>query len=326
MTARAPLDAVGDDALDTLITIRDWTRVAMSRFQAAGLVYGHGTETALDEAAFLILHTLRLPIDQLEPFLDARLLRSERAAVLAIIEARIATRKPAPYLTNEAWIQGHSFYVDERVIVPRSYLGELLAEERIDGLVPDADAVTRVLDLCTGSGCLAILAALAFPRAQVDAVDISPDAVAVARRNVADYGLDQRVALHAGDLFGPLGDRRYHLIVSNPPYVDRQGMADLPPEYAHEPTLALAAGEDGLDIVRKILPVVARHLTADGVLVLEIGRCRPAFESSFLELQPTWLETAASRDQVLLLTAEGLRSLAGGQTSHAPRKRGNKTR
>jgi ribosomal protein L3 glutamine methyltransferase len=312
MSFRVSNVALDDTVLDELVTIRDWLRFAVSRFEAAGLVYGHGTSTALDEAAFLILHTLHLPIDQLEPFVDARLSRPERIAVRDIIQARITTRKPAPYLTNEAWIQGQSFYVDERVIVPRSFIGEMLGGG-LAGLVNDAGAIERVLDLCTGSGCLAVLAALAFPNARVDAVDISADALAVAARNVGDYGLQNRVTLHCGDLFEPLQTQRYDLILTNPPYVDAPGMAALPPEYAHEPVLALAAGQDGLDIARRIIATAPVHLQPGGGLLMEIGRCRPAFESAFPNLEPIWIETEASLDEVLWLTAGQLGSGTGMQ-------------
>lgn len=319
MTYRAPAGPLDDAALDELVTIRDWLRLAVSRFEAAGLVYGHGTSSALDEAAFLILHTLHLPIDQLEPFVDARLTRSERRCVRDIIQARIATRKPAPYLTNEAWIQGHSFYVDERVLVPRSFIGELLATG-LDGLIDDPGTIRHILDLCTGSGCLAILAALAFPDATVDAVDTSSDALAVAARNVADYGLDERVTLHQGDLFAPLAGRRYDVILTNPPYVDAQGMRDLPPEYANEPALALAAGHDGLDVVRRIIAGTSGHLTPTGGLLAEIGRCRPAFERGYPNLDPFWMETETSRDEVLWLTAGQLRALGSHAATRSPKK------
>ena len=312
MTYRVAMIPMDDSILDELVTIRDWLRLAVSRFEAAGLVYGHGTSSALDEAAFLILHTLNLPVDQLEPFVDARLTRPERKAVRDILQARITTRKPAPYLTNEAWIQGHSFYVDERVLVPRSFIGELLATG-LEGLVDDPDAVGRILDLCTGSGCLAILAALAFPDAAVDAVDLSADALAVAARNVADYGLSERVTLHEGDLFAPLAGRRYDVILTNPPYVDAQGMTDLPPEYAKEPALALAAGHDGLDVVRRLMVAASSHLTPSGGLLVEIGRCRQAFERAYPTLDPVWVETETSRGEVLWVTAEQL----GAEISHA---------
>jgi ribosomal protein L3 glutamine methyltransferase len=296
---------MADDTLDTLISIRDWLRYAVSRFQEARLVYGHGTTTALDEAAFLILHTLHLPVDQLEPWLDARLTQAERAAVADIITQRVTTRKPAPYLTHEAWIQGHSFYVDERVIVPRSYLGELL-HAGLDGVIPAPDAVSSILDLCTGSGCLAILAALAFPTAEVDATDLSADALEVAQRNVDDYGLATQVVLIQSDLFAGLGARRYDLILTNPPYVSAEAVANFPPEYAAEPVLAHAGGDDGLDIVRRILAEAGRHLNPGGTLVVEFGTGREILEAEYPGLPFLWLDTANAQAEVFALTAEAL--------------------
>lgn len=291
--------------LAQLITLRDWLRFAVSRFNAAGLVYGHGTSTALDEAAFLILHTLHLPIDQLEPWMDCRLLEGERQALQQIIEKRIATRKPAPYLINRAWVQGHAFYVDERVIVPRSYIGELIAGD-LEGMVPDTASVGSVLDLCTGSGCLAVLAAHRFEDAKIDAADISRDALAVAAINVRDYGLEDRIALVASDLFDGLAGRRYDLILSNPPYVDADAVAAFPPEYAAEPELAHAGGVDGLDIVRRILTEASKHLTSDGVLVVEIGRGRERLERAFPKLPFLWLDTADSAGEVFALARSDL--------------------
>ena len=290
----------------TLLTVRDWLRYATSRFTQAGLVYGHGTASALDEAAYLILHTLHLPIDQLDPWLDARLTLDERHALEAIVATRIATRKPAPYLTNEAWVQGHAFYVDERVIVPRSYIGELMGGG-LEGVVADLDGVERVLDLCTGSGCLAVLAALRFPGATVDAIDVSADALAVAERNVAAYGLGERIALVRSDLFTGLAGRTYDLILSNPPYVSAGAVAAFPPEYAAEPVLAHAGGKDGLDLVRRILAEAGRHLTADGTLVVEIGTGRDILQAEFPRLPFLWLDTAESEGEVFALTTKDLK-------------------
>jgi ribosomal protein L3 glutamine methyltransferase len=297
---------------DELATVRDWLRYAVSHFRAAGLSYGHGTGNALDEAAYLILHTLHLPIDQLDPWLDARLPADERRAVREIIDKRIATRKPASYLTNEAWIQGHAFYVDERVIVPRSYIGELLCRQMAEpagewSLGFDPGPVSRVLDLCTGSGCLAILAALAFAQAAVDASDISPDALAVAARNVADYGLQDRITLALSDLFAAHGGQRYDLILANPPYVDAEAVAAFPPEYAAEPLIAHTGGDDGLDIVRRILAEAGEHLSPTGTLVVEIGRGREILEQEFPHLPFLWLETAESEGEVFALAAQALR-------------------
>jgi ribosomal protein L3 glutamine methyltransferase len=299
-----------EDLERELITLRDWLRYAVSTFNAAGLVYGHGAATALDEAAFLLLHTLHLPIDQLEPWLDARLSMAERRALREIIDKRITTRKPAPYLTNAAFVQGHAFYVDERVIVPRSYIGELLGKS-LAGVVDDRDAIGRVLDLCTGSGCLAILAALAFPNASVDASDLSLDALAVAERNVADYGLGDRIALIQSDLFVELSGRRYDLILANPPYVSAAALAAFPPEYAAEPELAHAGGTDGLDVVRRILDEASKHLTEDGALVVEVGSGRNILERDYPHLPFLWLDTAESEGEVFALFAADLRKFTG---------------
>ena len=282
-------------------TVRDWLRYAVSRFRAADLCYGHGTSNAIDEAAYLILHTLKLPVDQLEPWLDARLLLAERQALESVIEKRITTRKPASYLTHEAWIQGHSFYVDERVIVPRSYLGELLAG-RLSGIVEDPDGIERTLDIGTGSGCLAILAALAFPAASIDASDISADALKVAERNVRDYGLEDRITLLQSDLFAAVAGRRYDLILANPPYVREDAIAAFPPEYAAEPRLAHAGGADGLQVVRRILAAAADHLSAHGVLLVEIGSGRALLEQQCPDLAFLWLDSATSEGEVLALT------------------------
>jgi ribosomal protein L3 glutamine methyltransferase len=288
-----------------LLTVRDWLRYAVSRFGEAGLVYGHGTATAFDEAAFLILHTLRLPIDQLAPWLDARLLPSERRALADIVERRISTRVPAPYLTNEAWIGGFSFYVDERVIVPRSYIGELIGEG-LGNLISDPGTVRRILDLCTGSGCLAILAAHAFLDAKVDASDISRDALAVAERNVADYALEDRIELVVSDLLDGLTGRHYDLILANPPYVSEAAIAAFPPEYAAEPTAAHAGGGDGLDIVRRILKQAGDYLAPQGTLVVEIGTGREVLEHEYPSLPFLWLDTADSQGEVFALQRRSL--------------------
>jgi ribosomal protein L3 glutamine methyltransferase len=295
-----------DELEQTLVTVRDWLRYATSRFTQAGLAFGHGTASALDEAAYLILHTLHLPIDQLDPWLDARLTLDERKALEAIVAKRITTRKPAPYLTNEAWVQGHAFYVDERVIVPRSYIGELMGDG-LEGVVADPDRVESVLDLCTGSGCLAVLAALRFPQARVDASDVSADALAVAERNVTAYGLGERIELVRSDLFAGLAGRTYDLILSNPPYVSAEAVAAFPPEYAAEPVLAHAGGEDGLDLVRRILAEAGRHLTADGTLVVEIGTGRDILQAEFPRLPFLWLDTAESEGEVFALKAKDLK-------------------
>jgi ribosomal protein L3 glutamine methyltransferase len=286
-----------------LFTIRDLLRFAVTRFEQAGVSYGHGADTAFAEAVFLIGEHLRLPRDGLELFLDARLTLVERQEIVGLIEQRIASRKPASYLVNRAYIGDFAFYVDERVIVPRSFIGELLCSGRLGeaGLIADDDAITRILDLCTGSGCLAILAAIAFPNSRIDAVDISADALAVARRNVDDYGLADRIELHEGDLFAPLAERRYDLIVTNPPYVAHDTIASLPAEYRHEPALALAGGADGLAVVRQILGDAPQHLTAAGGLLCEIGEGRDLLEHEFPRLPFFWLDTETSEGEVFWL-------------------------
>ena len=288
-----------------LQTLRDLIRYAVSRFHASQIALGHGSDNTWDEAVYLVLHRLHLPPDLLDPFLDARVLAKERQRVLDLIDRRVAQRVPAAYLTQEAWLRGHRFYVDQRVIVPRSPIAELLDE----GLAPwvgDPQAVSRVLDMCTGSGCLAILAALAFPFATVDAVDLSADALDVARRNVQDYQLEDRLTLHQSNLFTALPEAEYDVILCNPPYVNSQSMDALPAEYRAEPFLALAGGEDGMDLVRRILQAAPQYLSAEGFLVLEIGHERAHFEAAFPHLEPMWLATEESSDQLLLLTREQL--------------------
>jgi ribosomal protein L3 glutamine methyltransferase len=286
-------------------TVRDLLRFAVSRFTEAQLAFGHGSANAYDEAAYLILHTLHLPLDTLDPFLDARLLDTEIDAVLKVIERRAAERVPAAYITQEAWMHGRRFHVDERVIVPRSFIGELL-EDGLQPYVADPDEVSAVLELCTGSGCLAILASDAFPNADIDAVDISTDALQVAHQNVAEYGLDDRVALFEGDLFAPLPERRYDVIIANPPYVNSDSMQALPAEYRHEPQLALAGGADGMDIVRRIIGQARNWLTDEGVLVIEIGNERANVEAAFGGLDLLWLSTSGGDDSVFLIQASDL--------------------
>lgn len=292
-------------ARQELLTLRDLIRYGVSRLNAAQVALGHGSDNAWDETVYLVLHALHLPLDTLEPFLDARVLTEERNRVLELIDRRVTERVPAAYLTNEAWLRGHRFYVDARVIVPRSPIAELL-DEGLSPWVQDAQAVDSVLDMCTGSGCLAILSALAFPYAQVDAVDVSPGALEVARRNVDDYGLGDRLALYQSDLFDSLPERQYDVIVCNPPYVNSGSMDVLPQEYRHEPHLALAGGADGMDLVRRILQAAPRYLSENGVLVLEIGHERDFFDAAFPELSPVWLDTEEASDQLLLLTREQL--------------------
>jgi ribosomal protein L3 glutamine methyltransferase len=294
-----------DTLAQSLTTLRDLLRYAVSRFTEEKCFFGHGSDNAFDEAAYLLLHSLHLPLDRLEPFLDAHLLPHERKAALHLIERRAGEHIPAAYLTQEAWLGDYRFYCDERVIVPRSYFAELL-ESGLAPWVPEPEAVTHVLDMCTGSGCLAILMALAYPNAIADAIDISPDALQVAQRNIDDYQLGHRVRAINSDLFAAVGGQRYDLIISNPPYVTTEAMRALPQEYRFEPTLALGAGEDGLDIVRRILEQAPNHLTDSGVLAIEVGHNRAYVEHAFPELQLTWLSTQNAEDVVFLITREQL--------------------
>ena len=310
---RADADsAFPEVAAGELLTLLDFLRFAVSRFNAAELVFGHGTTDPVAEAAFLISEALHLHPDQFESFATARVAAFEAKMILELIEQRVRTRKPAAYLVNKIYMRGLPFYVDERVIVPRSFIGEILDthfggdEDGSSALLGDPFEVGRVLDLCTGSGCLAILAARHFPNAQVDAVDISKDALAVAARNVADHGLEDRISLHRGDLFAPLGDAAYDLIISNPPYVDAEGMASLPPECRAEPELAFDGGPDGLDLVRRILEEAPAHLTPQGGLLCEIGRGRDNLEAAFPQLPLLWLDSEDSQGEVFWISAADL--------------------
>jgi ribosomal protein L3 glutamine methyltransferase len=292
-----------------LCTLLDFVRYAVSRFIEAKLVFAHGTADPVAEAAFLICEMLYLHPDQFETFASARVTAAEAKAILGLIERRVTTRKPAAYLVNKIYMRGLPFYVDERVIVPRSFIGELL-EQHFSGeegsLIDDPAAVETVLDLCTGSGCLAILASRSFPNARIDAVDISKDALDVAARNVADYSLEDRISLHKGDLFKPLVGNRYDLIITNPPYVDAEGMATLPRECRFEPKLAFDGGADGLDIVRRILNEAGKHLTPQGGLLCEIGRGRELLEAAFPQLPLLWLDTEDSAGEVFWIGAADL--------------------
>jgi ribosomal protein L3 glutamine methyltransferase len=286
-------------------TPRDLLRYAVTRFNGAKLFFGHGSAEALDEAAYLILHTLKLPLDKLEPFLDARLLPDEVLAVLAVIERRATERVPAAYITKEAWLGTYPFYVDERVLVPRSYIAELIPNS-FSPWVEDPFAVENILELCTGSGCLAIMMADAFPNSVVDAVDISVDAIAVAEHNIREYKLEGRVNPIVSDLYENVPFKKYNLIVTNPPYVNADSMSRLPQEYLHEPQIALHGGDDGMDLVRKIVAGAAERLTPDGILMVEIGNEREYAEAAFGHLGLTWVTTSAGDDMVFLLTAEQL--------------------
>ncbi len=287
-----------------LLTIRDFFRHAVTSFTRAKLHFGHGATTAIDESAFLVLEALSLPIDDINPWLDARLTTPERERLSALIDERIRTRKPAAYLLQKAYVQGLPFFVDDRVIVPRSYLGEILGTG--SPVLPDPENVFAVLDLCTGSGCLAILAALAYPEAEIHAVDLSADALEVAARNVADYGLQDRVFLHQGDLYALLDNRYFDIILANPPYVDAAAVAAFPPEYRAEPSIAHAGGEDGLDIVRRIIAGAGGHLQKNGGVLCEVGRGRAILEREFPHLPFVWIDTEESEGEVFWLTWQDL--------------------
>jgi ribosomal protein L3 glutamine methyltransferase len=286
-------------------TVRDVLRYAVSRFNAAKLVFGQGSANAVDEAAYLILHTLNLPLDNLDMYLDAHLLPDEIAQILKVIERRATDRVPAAYITNEAWLGTYQFYVDERVIVPRSFIAELIPGY-LSPWVIDPDAITDILELCTGSGCLPIMLADAFPEAHVVTGDISAAALEVAKINVATYELQDRITLVESDLYTNVPRKKYQLIVSNPPYVNSQSMRSLPQEYLHEPQIALGGGPDGMDLVRTIISQAKKHLTPDGILIVEIGHERAYAEAAFPDLDFTWVTTSAGDDMVFLLTADQL--------------------
>lgn len=291
-----------------LASVLDFVRYAVTRFAEAKLVFGQGTHDAIEEAIFLVTESLGLPHDRVDSFLPARLTAPERKKVFDLIEKRVRLRVPAAYLLNCAYLQGHRFYVDKRVIVPRSYLSELLYGELFTGEQPliDPGAVTSALELCTGSGCLAILACDIFPNAHIDAVDLSKDALEVAEINVADYGLEDRITLMKGDLFGPVGETVYDIILTNPPYVDAEAVADFPPEFTKEPRMAHAGGTDGLDIVRRILAEAGAHLNPEGGLLCEIGRGRDILEQEYPTTEFLWLDTAESSGEVFWLPATAL--------------------
>lgn len=291
--------------LAELVTLRDWLRYAVTRFNRAGIFCGHGLIDSYDEAAYLLLHTLSLPIDRLEPFLDACITAEERETLLEIITRRADERIPAAYLTGEAWLGEFRFRVDPRVIIPRSFFAELL-DNGFSPWIDDPESVTSVLDMCTGSGCLAILMAHAFPAARVTAVDLSDEALEIASENIADYGLEEQVELVRSDLFEAIPDERFDLIISNPPYVTTEAMEALPEEYRHEPAMALGAGDDGLDVVRRLISEAAGHLNPGGVLAVEVGHNRHFVESAFPELELTWLSTSDGDDRIFLVTREQL--------------------
>ena len=298
-----------DEAAQELLTLRDFMRFAMSAFARHGVHYGHGTDNALDEAAFLILQALELPPDLDGAWLDARLTRHERIRLAELLRLRCVERVPTAYLVGKTWFAGLEFAIDRRALIPRSPLGELIQQ----GFAPwvEGERLHHILDLCTGGGCIALACAYYLPAARVDAVDISAEAIELAHLNRARLGLEGRVELLQGDLFAPLAGRRYDLIVSNPPYVPEPELAELPPEYLHEPRMALAAGEDGLDIVRRILREAAEYLQPEGVLIVEVGGGMEQVEHTWPEVPFTWLSFEHGEDGVFLLTREQLLEYAG---------------
>lgn len=291
-----------------LATILDFVRYAVTRFGEAKLAFGQGTYDAVEEATFLIAEALGLPVESIDPFLPARLSAVETRRIFALIETRVRKRIPAAYLLNCAYLQGHRFYVDQRVIVPRSYLSELLYSDlfRSDAPLIDPNSVTRVLELCTGSACLAILACDIFPNAVIDAVDISSDALDVAAINVAEHDLQDRITLMRGDLFAPVADAVYDVILANPPYVTAEAVAALPNEFKHEPQLAHAGGTDGMDVVRRIIAEAPAHLSDGGGLLCEIGRGRAVLERAYPDMDFLWLDTALSSGEVFWLGVDAL--------------------
>ncbi len=290
-------------------TIRDMLRLAVTQFNKANLFFGHGNNNAFDEAVYLILHTLSLPIDQLTPFLDAKLTSEETAKIRTLIEKRVTERVPVSYLTNEAWLQGYRFYIDKRAIIPRSFIAELILEQFAPWL-ENPEEPQKILELCTGSGCLAIMLADAFPQATIDAIDLSSDALDVAKINVTNYEMEDQINLIQSDLYTALPQKKYDLIITNPPYVNSNSMKKLPPEYLHEPQMALAGGDDGMDIVRQIVSKAGSYLNENGLLIVEIGNEAHYAEAAFSDMELTWLSTSGGDDRVFLVHAEQLHLLS----------------
>ncbi|MDP3677636.1 MAG: 50S ribosomal protein L3 N(5)-glutamine methyltransferase [Methylotenera sp.] len=288
-----------------LFTIRDWIRFAVSQFEASDIFYGHGTDNAYDEAVWLIMSALHLPMDTLDNFLDARLTEAERTKLANFIEQRITKHTPTAYLLKEAWLQGLKFYVDERVLIPRSFIAELLANS-LSPWIEFPEMIESAADICTGSGCLGVLLASAFPNAAIDVIDISQDAIDVANINIANYGLEAQITAIKSDMFSALKGKKYDVIISNPPYVDAPSMAALPAEYRNEPQLALGSGVAGLDHTHTILREAANYLSDNGILIVEIGHNREALEAVYPNIIFNWLEVSSGNEFVFLLTRDQL--------------------
>jgi ribosomal protein L3 glutamine methyltransferase len=288
-----------------LKTVRDFIRYALTSLEKSDATFMHGYDNPEEEASYLVLRSLKIALESEAKFLDCRLTKAERELLTKNISRRCDDLEPTAYITQEWWLTGFPFYVDDRVLIPRSYLAELL-EEGLAPWVQDPEAVGSVLDLCTGSGCLAILAAMQFPNASVDGADISADALEVAKINVADYGMEDTIELVQSDVFSNLEGRTYDVILSNPPYVTTESMENLPGEYRHEPSLALAAGDDGMDVIRRIMRDARAHLNDGGILVVELGDGREYFEAAFPDIPVTWLSTSGGDDQVFMIDKESL--------------------
>ena len=288
-----------------LHTVRDWIRFFVSEMRRGQVFFGHGSTNAFDEAVYMVQSALSLPVGDLGPFWDARVTNKEKAQLVDFITQRVQDRKPASYITGEAWLQGHSFKVDKRVIIPRSFIAELLADQ-LTPWVNAPEMPLDILDMCTGSGCLAILAAYVFENAQVDAVDLSPEALSVAHENIQLHAMKERVRAIESDLFSHLNGKQYDVILTNPPYVNESSMKKLPPEYLHEPRMALSGGDSGMDLIKGILAQAPKHLKDGGFLVVELGNEKLHFEAAFPHLNPIWLETSAGDEQVFLLNKEDL--------------------
>jgi len=298
-------NAINPTAIDELFTIRDWLRYTVSQFEASDIFYGHGTDNSYDEAVWLIMSALHLPHETLNNFLDARILKTERSRLASLIEQRITQHTPTAYLLKEAWLQGFKFYVDERVLIPRSFIAELLSND-LSPWIEFPEMVENAADICTGSGCLGILLANSFPNAAIDVIDISQDAIDVANINIQNYGLESQITAIKSDMFGALAGKKYDLIISNPPYVDAPSMDALPAEYRNEPQLALGSGADGLDHTHTILREAANYLNDGGILIVEIGHNRDALLDAYPGIAFTWLEVSSGNQFVFLLTKSQL--------------------